>query len=55
MTYPFYFCNLKYLQIPQMLWILERKKKRIKLEVQLESNSQPLGWESNALTTAPPV
>ena len=38
-----------------MLWILEKKIKRIKLEVQLESNLQPLGWESDMLTTVPPV
>ena len=34
---------------------LKEKIKRIKLEVQLESNSQPLGWKSDVLTTAPPV
>ena len=38
-----------------LLWIFKEKIKRIKLLVQLESNSQPLGWNSDALTTVPPV
>ena len=38
-----------------MLWIFKEKTKRIKLLVQLELNSQPLGWKSDALTTVPPV
>ena len=38
-----------------LLWIFKRKNKRIKSEMQLESNSQPLGWKSDVLTTVPPV
>ena len=38
-----------------VLWIFKEKTKRIKLLAQLELNSQPLGWKSDALTTVPPV